>query len=730
VGSRGALGAIAALFPVAAALGAPGGSRGLAAALTLALASVAPGLALLSVARPAGDASRAALLSVALSPVVLAAATALLVFGLGLELPRAAQLAWWGSGAALLAAALRRRGAAPPGPPAEPLLPALGPALLAAGLGAWLLAPAGARFSYHGYLHGGIAAQILSGGIPPDDVSVAGEPLGYYWLYHWLLAVLGELSGLSILVTAPLLDLLAAAVHVGFAYRLVRRFLAPAAASLAALAAPCAASLFFGAAFAAGWAVRGWPEGFVFWPVSIHKLAWLGGDPRLLTVLAKFLNVSAFPLGLALWALLLDELAPDGGRRPSPALVLAALSGLVLFHAATALAVFPALALARLAQGPLAPSPRRILVEHGALAATFVAALALTAPYLAATVGASRAAGTLLSLRPGELLYNARGILAQATPLLAILPAGLLRARRDPALRFLWVAAALPLALGLVLSLQDRNQYKCVLVASLPAGALLCGLLGPGLRERCRAARALFAATLCLAAASYAATALGYLESAFRWRRDVAGDGPYLALPADPAQEAALRWLRERTSPEAVAVTPPVHFNRSPVAAVSGRAGFVQTGRIGARAGPELAPRLALAQRLFDPREPAAPLLGRLAAALERPLYLLVARSQLPDEYPALVERFDALSDALEPVFRRPDAVVYAVRRRAVRPRPRGGRPRWRREPQLWKTAPVTWPAPAPRSRSSSRSTTPPPPSRSSCAASSRCSPRAAPASR
>jgi hypothetical protein len=666
VGSRGTLGAIAALFPLAEVLGSSDAGRGFGSALTLALANVAPGLVLASLAKNArGDAAHRALLALALSPVCLTAASALLVFGLGLDFASAAQVAYWGSGAALLGAAALppRASRAAPARAAEPALAALLPALVAAGLAALLLAPAGARFSYHGLLHGGIAAQILSGGIPPDDVSLAGEPLGYYWLYHWLLAVLSQLSGVSILVTAPLLDALALAVHVGAAYRLARRSLAPGAASLAALAVPCAASLGFGISFGAGWALRGWPEGLLFFPVSIHKLAWYAGDPRLLSIAAKFLNVSAFPLGLALWALLLDELAPDGERRPEPAVVFAALSGLVLFHAATALVAFPALAAAWIARGPLAlRRPRRLLAEHGGMAALFLAALAVTAPYLATTVGASRAVGGLLALRPGELLYNARGVLTQATPLLPILAAGALRLPADRTLRFFWIAAALPLALGLGLSLQDHNQYKGVLVASLPAGACLCRLLGPGLRVRRPGSRALFAATCLLAGASYAATAVGYLESAFRLRRDVAGDGRYLGLPTDPALHQALRWLREHTPREAVVVAPPVHFNRSPVAAVSGRAAFVQTGTIGARAGPEHAPRLALVERLFAPHEPAAPLLGRLAAALDRPLYLLVARSQLPDAYPALVARFDALPDRLDPGFRSADVVVYAVR--------------------------------------------------------------------
>ena len=114
-----------------------------------------------------------------------------------------------------------------------------------AALALLVFVPEGNRLSYHTILHAGITAQIYAGVVPPENPALAGEALEFYWLYHWLLAVYARLTGFSVLVSAPWIDIVSIGVYVGASYGLARRWLEPAPAALAAIAVGFAGNLFF-----------------------------------------------------------------------------------------------------------------------------------------------------------------------------------------------------------------------------------------------------------------------------------------------------------------------------------------------------------------------------------------------------------------------------------------------------------------------------------------------------
>jgi hypothetical protein len=511
-------------------------------------------------------------------------------------------------------------------------------------------------------------AQLANGVLPPENPALAGEPIGFYWIYHWLLATQAALAGGSLLEASPVLNLVALAVYVGSAWRVLRSFLAPAPAAAGALAAAFAGDLLFPVVHGLRHAFEVDPPVLWFWPFEVLQRGGFGGDPRPLPLFAKFLNMGGVGLGLALWAATLAELAPGVRRRPRLGVVFLLLASLVLFHATTAAAAYAALAAGLFSvaladpalEGGLAVRARWLL-SH---AAVFAAALAVTAPFVASvTLGTHAVGGVPVALDPALLLYNARTTLLGGAPLVALAAVGvrsLVRGagRPDPAVLFFTVATGVLLALGVVLRLPDNNQYKLVLVAALPGGLLLARLLraSPLVVRRfvLGGAALLVVAGVVLALRSYRGAIMSV-------RTSPVGDGLYLSLPGEPELDAALRWLRRHAPPDAVVVGRPVHFGSSPVSAVSGRNAFFLLGGHHTEHHPSAPRRLALAHALFETDAPPGRVLAAIRSELDRPLYVLLLRSEHGGRFDALRERFAAAPQSLQVAYDGGAAIVYTV---------------------------------------------------------------------
>jgi hypothetical protein len=511
-----------------------------------------------------------------------------------------------------------------------------------------VLWPSGTRLSYHGTLHAGFVAQIAAGLVPPENPALAGEPLGFYWLFHWLLAVYSGLSGFSILVTAPILNGVSLLLYLGASYRLLGRFLSGSSLALAILAAGFAGNWFFPVLWIARVALEGSLQPFV-WPFQLLSLGSLGGDPRLVTLLAKFLNQGGFALGLGLWAVLVERLAPREEEPPWRAVFLL-LCSLVAFHTTTALAALAAAAPA-VAAGAIGGT-RRDFPRLLRAAAAFAAAVVVSAPYLwSITIGAHTVAGPLFSSAE-ELRYNFAGVAGSATPLLLLAALAAVPAWRGNFERVLWLTTALLILAGAVIHLPDANQYTLTLLAAFPGGVLLV--------RWCRHSPTLLAVVVAVALAGHALTAGAYLASPTSRRASYRGDGAYLAVADDADLDRALRWIRTDTEPDAVVIGWPVRFGTSPIRPATGRSEFALLGGHHTRGNPVSERRLALLAQLFSVRSETDPVLRAISGEIERPLYLMLTRKRFPDTFELLTARFDS-SRLLVDGVRGDDVVVYRV---------------------------------------------------------------------
>jgi hypothetical protein len=44
---------------------------------------------------------------------------------------------------------------------------------------------------WHEFMHASIVFNIINEGVPPEDVLLAGHPLKYPWIHHYIVAILG-----------------------------------------------------------------------------------------------------------------------------------------------------------------------------------------------------------------------------------------------------------------------------------------------------------------------------------------------------------------------------------------------------------------------------------------------------------------------------------------------------------------------------------------------------------
>ncbi len=658
------------LLKFGAGLGAAGGVA------MLCFASIGPGLLFLALACPSSmDGMRqTSVLCLALSPFFMATTTLLLVLTTGIPLGWAAHTMIGLVSAGLLVVWFLSRRESPVAETdarasrdRDPwfdwigLLPPFAMAMVAAAV----FVPLGNRLSYHGLFHAGFVAQIAAGMIPPENPAMAGEPLEFYWLYHWLLALYGELGGASMFATAPWIQVISLFVYVGASYGLARRFFGARLAALAALCLGFVGNLLLPIIFVSKALLSGLPEMPTVWPMDVIHVGWLGGDPRVVTLLAKFFNIGGFGIGLALWSVLLDEMVPAAGRRARRSIVFIGLCSIVFFHTSTALAVFPALAVGffslGLKRGTLR-SPLLLWRANAPMALVFLAALVFVSPYLIAVTSGSHGGAPFSVPRTAIIIYNAKGILLGATPLLPIVMLCIPCLRSDPRARFLLATSIVLLLVATFLELPDSNQYKIIQIAFLPAGGLFFWLMRErGIGQTTVRLPWMFAATLVLTLASHTITSASYFMASSTTRDRFRGDGGYLANPGDPAYYEALQWLRRHSPPDAVVITKPTPFGMSRIRAVTGRGVYVLIGGHHTEGNLRYLLRLALVERLFSPVEPLEPTLERIAASLDRPLYLLVLRNHFPDSLPALIRRFDSLPRRLPSVFRGDGIAIYQL---------------------------------------------------------------------
>lgn len=390
--------------------------------------------------------------------------------------------------------------------------------------------------SFHGFLHSGIVYGILTGGVPPTDPLLAGEPLLYPWAHHFAVAELTRLFG----VAPPLLF---AAIDVGA--------LAATAIALFALGR----ELFDDRATALLGACLGL-YGLAALPVALvlDAATPFALESRLIPI-QKFTNANSNPLGILCYAVGLLSLArwADAARAGGR-------TGLVWIGAAVAAAGFlyplawlPLVGVAAVAGAALAAKRWVSLRAAAELAAVLTLGSALSLPYLLPLqLGRSPAAGLAPDLGVDHLLRNAANLFAVAAGWLVLLVVvrGPLRARaieRPGAFLVLSCSAVLPGAAFLFTHTAVHSEYKFLLLCGMTlavAGALAVKIL----LDRSLAAAALLAWLLLLPAGGFFAQ---LASSDWSGPFAVTEDGPRLRA-GDGPRRALHDWIRAQTAPDAV----------------------------------------------------------------------------------------------------------------------------------------------------------------------------------
>jgi len=406
--------------------------------------------------------------------------------------------------------------------------------------------------SAHGLLHAAIAQEFEGVWLPverPENPFFAGEPLPYYWFYHFVAAKLAAAAGVHPLLAFEALGLLAVAIvwfaGVGIGRTLGWRLGPSLAIGFLAFAGTNAfGSVFLLIKLAVG---RPWPidNGEYLWGLA-HPVMGMArwNDPSALygPLVNFFLNNSS--RGLALATELLVVLAVlrylKTRRRPWLAATGIGVACCTAFSPIVGLLTGASLGgvlVVRCALGS-DPADRRPALWA---ASVLLSGCALSVPTYHHLVTQATQAGLVLGLRPGLLAT----VLVTCGPLLALSVAALMQpaAERQALVLLTGVGGAL-LVGNALLAIPGSNESDLSHVAALLLAVPAAGAFQAADSTSCRRTRMAAGLLVMLFASTPAVVIWSY------WRRppvSVALDGAGLRAEAGSARADAYDWIRRNT---------------------------------------------------------------------------------------------------------------------------------------------------------------------------------------
>lgn len=524
--------------------------------------------------------------------------------------------------------------------------------------------------SWHGFLHAAIATRFPSATLPPENPFFAGQPLPYYWFYHFLGWGVSRALQVDLLHAFQWLTLMSFVVLVVAGALIGRRCFRSTAAGLVIGFLAIAGLNPLGPAIAmAKHVLRGVPlfataaaTDSVFvtnrladeWmtqpllPAMYVMSDWRRGDN-----LVWFFDISARAPALALLVVLLLLMLTEGADPRRVRLMGIGLVAALL----TALNPLIGLLVAGVALGVTGALGRQL----GALR-----------PFLACLVGAVVALPTYYQLfvypegapdvlGPSRVALRLAAVSADFLVLapLAVLGAWraaehgrlVLRTALGTALLFVGIAVGIRLPQGNEHNL--LNAAQCLL--AVPAGVFIVGLGRPdgGFWRRHRWTLGLVALFIPTALGTLVAfTGRPGLPLAFR-------DAQLIRLPETGPLGRFYDWVRARTPRDAVFIVDPsdvvkMSGNVSELPAFTGRTLFTDQRSYLTAPYPDAGARARLASRAANGQPLAAPQLDALRA-LRRPLYLVSYRADRQDLLARLAELYGS------PVFAVDFVAVFGV---------------------------------------------------------------------
>ncbi len=526
--------------------------------------------------------------------------------------------------------------------------------------------------SWHGFLHAAIASAVVRTGLPPENPFFAGEPLRYYYVYHWVSVLTSAVLPVDPLQAFQILTLFGLAClifGVGLAAkRMTGSNMAATVAGLFALAGlnplgPLLAGaraqlrgqlLWHDAAHAAHAAGDLYVTNRLADQWMIHPLLpklYVSNDWRFGNDLVWFLDNSSRGLGLGLFALLCLVVLSTGAR-----VRLGSAAAAVLGCAVSALN--PLLGLAgcgALAAGAIVARaiPRRREADTVAISPALAACAGAVAafPSYALLFGQGEA---VLGLSPGVHLLGKT--LNTSANFLLLLPLALLarahaRSGRAGSMQpDSWIVAATLLLLTSILTaLPENNEHNLANLAqvllAVPAAAGLMRLRSP-VRFAVAGWCILQACAIFVSFAGRPAMPL------------VSRSGELRRAEAEDGLHEAYRWIRDQTAERAVLVTDPARpikmsGNVSELPALSGRSLFVDQRSYLIEPYPDMEERLRVAGAIASGSASEADI--ATVTAHGRPVYLLSTEA-------ASQERIAVLTRAYgPPALRSGIAAIFAI---------------------------------------------------------------------
>jgi hypothetical protein len=393
-------------------------------------------------------------------------------------------------------------------------------------------------------LHAAIISRVLDGVVPPDSPMMAGQPVNYYWLYHFHAAVLSRVTHLNIYQTFAILDVHALLLFALAGYHIAVRLTNNVVGRIAALW-----TLVFGLN-PFGWLnlLTDHSLGTDRWYSLLVPFAMVRGySAPLGSFIHEFLDATPFTLSFAFNLMWLDAIIARANGERGRALVVA---GLVL---ASALYLHPLGALFLIA-GSLAALLIVVTIDRDSskrertLFAMDVGAMALaagivTVPYAWNILQGKKGAPVSIAL-DFEFIRNQAWSTAAVVGLMGVLavPAVWRGIRNHSrAQRFLIFFSAAMMIAGLMTRLEGA-EYKLIYLLAFGLGPLIATAWETWRRTKVTQLVFIMGLVLCIptnALTSYAFTT--------RPPREV----------REPSRTRLLQWIRERTPADAILVEQP-----------------------------------------------------------------------------------------------------------------------------------------------------------------------------
>ncbi len=634
---------------------------------------VFPGMALASLLAGRGPGAPRWTLGLALSPLVSAAAGALLVLG-GMSLPAsslliaAAGFVLWVAGEALRSTT-RGPDSVEPAPELRWQV-GLGAAFAAAAAIPALVNPLRPIWA-DAWIHGGLVWDIVRHGLPPEDPRLAGLRLNYVWFFNLYIAQLVSLGWRDPFAYMAIFNAVNLVVCLSLAYRMGLtlwrdRTAAAGAAALTAFGLSAGAWLLWPGRLVPALAghTRGWDEVMA----ELHSIR-LSSLPMLHHLSAPFGHIASFidkfTVGTALsyaWIQLMvflwgSLLWVRDGRRAALAWVAVGAAGMLFFHGVVGLSVIP-VALGTFGLAWLLSFRWSWLPARGrlvALAAATLAGAAVATPYTASISAGWSAQKTGVPdhyFWPGWMMPWTLVTALAVTAWFARWPlARIVRERsREGTLLALFVLGMT--AFACVVDLPQNNESKFVFQVFFPLATIGGAAFLPELRAFLARRGALaWAVPALLFLFAPAVTLVTYAMDPERHTAP--------ALNPAPGEEAMYAWLRDRTENDAVLVD------------AHGRdLAMVKAQRrlwVGTISGPEkagfplraLTERHAVAEDLYGPGA-AIEHDARALASLGRPVYVLYRPGDSPGRAPW--EALERRPDLFTRVYDRDGFRIYRLR--------------------------------------------------------------------